>query len=382
MEIIIATLLGVLILLALWNIFGAKRHETDPAISLMQQEVLSLRSQLSENFNRELAERAVNIQTINQQLSNVTSQVNSQLNSVTQQLQNATGQLGQRMDNAARVVGDVKKDLGELSRATQQVFDVGKDIASLQEILRAPKLRGGLGELFLGDLLAQILPPANFKLQYTFKNGTRVDAVIQFNQGLVPIDSKFPLENFKRLIESQTDEERKANKKRFVSDVKKHIDAIAGQYIQPDEGTFNFALMYIPAENVYYETIIKDESFGEEKGIAGYAFLKRVIPVSPNSFYAYLQTILLGLKGMEISGQAQEILSHLERLKGDFDRFLRDFEVVGSHLNNARTKYDEAGKRLEKFQDKLLSLGEVSQISDSVPEASSMLKERQQKSLL
>ncbi|MBI3755171.1 MAG: DNA recombination protein RmuC [Deltaproteobacteria bacterium] len=226
-------------------------------------------------------------------------------------------------------------------------------------MLRAPKLRGGLGELFLGDLLAQILPPTNYKLQYTFRNGTRVDAVIQFNQGLVPIDSKFPLENFKRLIESQTDEERKANKKRFVSDVKKHIDAIAGQYIQPDEGTFNFALMYIPAENVYYETIIKDESFGEEKGIAGYAFLKRVIPVSPNSFYAYLQTILLGLKGMEISGQAQEILSHLERLKGDFDRFLRDFEVVGSHLNNARTKYDEAGKRLEKFQDKLLSLGEI-----------------------
>lgn len=352
MEIIIAILLGILILLALWNIFGAKRHETDPAISLMQQEVLNLRSQLSENL-------AVNIQTINQQLSNVTSQVNSQLNSVTQHLQNATGQLGQRMDNAARVVGDVKKDLGELSKATQQVFDVGKDIASLQEILRSPKLRGGLGELFLGDLLAQILPPTNYKLQYTFRNGTRVDAVIQFNQGLVPIDSKFPLENFKRLIESQTDEERKANKKRFVSDVKKHIDAIADQYIQPDEGTFNFALMYIPAENVYYETIIKDESFGEEKGIAGYGFTKRVVPVSPNSFYAYLQTILLGLKGMEISGQAQEILSHLERLKGDFDRFLRDFEVVGSHLNNARTKYDEAGKRLEKFQDKLLSLGEI-----------------------
>lgn len=352
MEIVIATLLGVLIFLILWNILSSRKREADPAISLMQQEVQSLRSQLSENL-------AVNIQTINQQLSNVTSQVNSQLNSVAQQLQNATGQLGQRMDNAARVVGDVKKDLGELSRATQQVFDVGKDIASLQEILRSPKLRGGLGELFLGDLLAQILPQANYKLQYTFKNGTRVDAVIQFNQGLVPIDSKFPLENFKKLIESATDDERKINKKRFVSDVKKHIDAIAGQYIQPDEGTFNFALMYIPAENVYYETIIKDESFGEEKGIAAYAFAKRVIPVSPNSFYAYLQTILLGLKGMEISGQAQEILSHIERLKGDFDRFLKDFEVVGTHLNNARTKYDEAGKRLEKFQDKLLSLGEV-----------------------
>ena len=318
----------------------------------MQQEVQNLRQQLSENLS-------ANIQAINQQMANVTSHVNSQLNSVAQQLQNATGQIAQRMDNAARVVGDVKKDLGELSKATQQVFDVGKDIASLQEILRSPKLRGGLGELFLGDLLAQILPPTNYKLQYTFKNGARVDAVIQLTDGLVPIDSKFPLENFRRLLESQTDEEKKANRKRFISDVKKHIDAIASQYIQPDEGTFSFALMYIPAENVYYETIIKDESFGEEKGITSYAFAKRVIPVSPNSFYAYLQTILLGLRGLEISEQAKEILSHLGRLKVDFDRFIKDFEVVGSHLNNARTKYDDAAKKLERFHDKLASLEET-----------------------
>ena len=352
MEIIIAILLSILILLILWSILSSRKQRTDPALSLMQQEVQNLRQQLSENLS-------ANIQAINQQMANVTSHVNSQLNSVAQQLQNATGQIAQRMDNAARVVGDVKKDLGELSKATQQVFDVGKDIASLQEILRSPKLRGGLGELFLGDLLAQILPSTNYKLQYTFKNGARVDAVIKLTDGLVPIDSKFPLENFRRLLESQTDEERKANKKRFVSDVKKHIDAIASQYIQPDEGTFSFALMYIPAENVYYETIIKDESFGEEKGITSYAFAKRVIPVSPNSFYAYLQTILLGLRGLEISEQAKEILSHLGRLKVDFDRFIKDFEVVGSHLNNARTKYDDAAKKLERFHDKLASLEET-----------------------
>lgn len=349
MEIAITILLSILILLILWNILNSRKQRTDPAISMMQQEISNLSQHLTENL-------AVNIQTINQQLGNVTAQVNSQLNSVTQQLQNATGQLGQRMDNAARVVGDVKRDLGELSKATQQVFDVGKDIASLQEILMSPKLRGGLGELFLGDLLSQILPPTNYKLQYTFKNGSRVDAVIQLANGLVPIDSKFPLENFKRLLESPTDEERKSNRKRFVSDVKRHIDAIADQYIQPDEGTFSFAMMYIPAENVYYETIIKDESFGEEKGIASYAFAKKVVPVSPNSFYVYLQTILIGLRGLEISGQAQEILSRLERLKGDIDRFSKDFEVVGTHLNNARTKYDEAEKRLERFQDRLSNL--------------------------
>ncbi|OGQ37659.1 MAG: hypothetical protein A3H47_01225 [Deltaproteobacteria bacterium RIFCSPLOWO2_02_FULL_42_39] len=326
-------------------------------MSLMHQEVQNLRQQVSENL-------ATNVQTINQQLSSITSQVNSQLNFVSQQLQNATGQLSQRMDNAAKVVGDVKKDLGELSKATQQVFDVGKDIASLQEILRSPKLRGGLGELFLGDLLSQILPPTNYKLQYTFKNGTRVDAVIQLSNGLVPIDSKFPLENFRRVVESQSEDDKRLNKRKFISDVKKHIDDIAEQYIQPDEGTFNFALMYIPAENVYYETIIKDESFGEEKGIATHAFTKRVIPVSPNSFYAYLQTILLGLKGLEISEQARDILSHLDRLKSDFDKVSRDFEVIGTHLNNAKTKYDETGKRFERFEEKLSSLGEIDAVKE------------------
>src|SRR3989344_3735117 len=275
MEIIIAILLSILILLILWSILSSRKQRTDPALSLMQQEVQNLRQQLSENLS-------ANIQAINQQMANVTSHVNSQLNSVAQQLQNATGQIAQRMDNAARVVGDVKKDLGELSKATQQVFDVGKDIASLQEILRSPKLRGGLGELFLGDLLAQILPPTNYKLQYTFKNGTRVDAVVQLSNGLVPIDSKFPLENFRRLIESPTDEERKINKRKFASDVKKHIDAIANQYIQPDEGTFNFALMYIPAENVYYETIIRGDPNAEGGDIYDYATKRHVFPVSPN----------------------------------------------------------------------------------------------------
>jgi len=352
METIIISLLGVLILLFIWFAVNIRGKGTDPAILLMQQEIDNLRKGLTDNLTNNLA-------FINQQLSQVTSSVNNQLTSITQQLQNATGQIGNRLDNAARVVGEVRQNLGELSRATQQVFEVGKDIASLQEILRAPKLRGGLGELFLGDLLAQILPQANYTLQYTFKNGTRVDAVIRLNHGLVPVDAKFPLENFKRIMESLSEEDRGINKRRFITDVKKHIDTIASQYILPDEGTFNFALMYIPAEGVYYELIIKDESSGEEKGIATHAFHKRVVPVSPNSFYAYLQTILLGLRGMEISKQAQGILSHLERLQGEFERFTSEFDILGTHLTNARTRYEEAQKRLVRFGDKLSALGEA-----------------------
>jgi DNA recombination protein RmuC len=254
------------------------------------------------------------------------------------------------------VVGEVRQNLGELTKATERVFDVGKDIASLQEILRAPKLRGVLGELFLGDLLSQILPPTHYALQYKFKSGEAVDAAIHLGQGIVPVDSKFPLENFRRVIASEAEDERKAAKKKFAIDVKKHIDAIASKYILPDEGTFDFALMYIPAENVYYEVILKDDAFGEDKGLCAYALAQRVIPVSPNSFYAYLQAIVLGLKGLRIEKNAQEMIQHLKRLQGDFQRFRDDFDVLGKHLGNTRGKYEDAAKRLERFGEKLLSV--------------------------
>lgn len=353
MELYAVGLLGLLIVVfsvLLWTVLRGRGQEQ--VVSTLQRESESLRHELNEVITNNMA-------LVNQQLASVTSQVAEQLTSVTSQIQNSTGQINNRMDNAAKVVSDVSKGLGELSKATEQVFEVGKDIAGLQEILRAPKLRGEMGEFFLGDLLSQILPSAHYELQYLFKDGTKVDAVVKFANGLVPVDSKFPLENFKRLIEGVTEEEKRGAKRKFVSDVKKRIDEIATSYIVPDEGTFNFALMYIPAENVYYETIIKDEAFGDEKQLAAYAFSKRVIPVSPNSFYAYLQTILLGLKGLEISRQAKSILGRLETLRNDFGKFMGDFETVGKHITNTKNKYDEAQKKIERFGDKLTGLGTV-----------------------
>lgn len=353
MDTIILILLAAIVLLLLINFFLSKRRQADPAFLLMQQQIDSLRQQVADSINSSAS-------IINQQLSQITNQVNSQLSNINQQLQTTTGQIGTRLDNAARVVGEVKQNLGELSKATEKVFEVGKDISSLQEILRAPKLRGSLGELFLGDLLSQILPPTHYTLQYKFKSGETVDAIIHLGQGLVPIDAKFPLENFKRIIESESEEEKRENRKRFNKDVKKHIDDIASKYILPDEGTFDFALLYIPAENVYYETIIKDESFGDDKSISSYALERRVIPVSPNSFFAYLQAIVLGLKGLRIEKSAQIIISHLQRLHGDFNRFKEDFEVMGRHITNLKGKYEEADRRLERFGDRLLNVGEHS----------------------
>ena len=356
----ILILLALTLLLLVWFIFQSQKRTADPAVSLLQQEVQSLRGQLSDAMIK--SQDAVNhqlghvMQQVNTQLGQITSQVNTRLGQVTDQLQKSTGDLNTRLDNAAKVVSEVSKGLGSLGEATKKVFEVGKDIASLQEILRSPKLRGGLGELFLGDLLAQILPPAHFTLQHRFKSGEVVDAVIRLGHNLVPVDAKFPLENFKRVIEVSSEEDQRAAKRKFIADVKKHIDAISGKYILPDEGTFDFALMYIPAENVYYELIIKDEAMDTDKGLLNYAFVKRVIPVSPNSFYAYLQTILLGLKGMHIEERAQDILTNLARLSGDFRKFQEEFELVGKHLTNTKSRYDEADKKLAKFDDKLQSL--------------------------
>jgi len=319
----------------------------DQALLLMQQQIAQLRVQLSQALDS-------HTQLVQQQLGQVLGNVNERLKENGEILERTQQNLGERLDNAARVVGSVQRSLGGLEEANRKIYDVGKDIASLQEILRAPKLRGGLGEFFLEDLLAQILPPQHFVIQHAFKSGERVDAVIKLGSSLVPVDSKFPLENFKRMFEAANDDERSRAKRQFVGDVKKHVDAIAGKYILPDEGTYDFALMYIPAENVYYETIIKDDSEGE-RNLSQYALSKRVVPVSPNSFYAYLQAIVLGLKGMKVEEHAKEIIQYLSRLRGDFAKFRDDFGLLGKHLGHAQTSYQTTEKRLEQFGQRLLS---------------------------
>jgi DNA recombination protein RmuC len=261
--------------------------------------------------------------------------------------------IGDRLDSAVKIVADVHKGLGSLSEASTRIFEVGKDISKLHDILHAPKLRGGLGELLLGDLLAQVLPKQNYVLQKKFASGETVDAVIQLGQGMVPVDAKFPLENFRKLLDAPDENEKKAHRRKFVTDIKKHIDAIATKYILADEGTFDFALMYIPAENIYYETIIKDDCTGENADISTYALQKHVIPVSPNSFYAYMQAIVLGLRGLRVEKSAVEILQQLARLKGDFCRFEEEFEILGKHITNIKNKYDDSAKRLGNFGSKL-----------------------------
>ncbi|OGX17440.1 MAG: hypothetical protein A3K83_06845 [Omnitrophica WOR_2 bacterium RBG_13_44_8b] len=285
----------------------------------------------------------------------ISSQVNERLNQMNQSILEANKTIGQSLGNATNVFGSVHEKLGRLEETNRQIYEISKDISSLQELLRAPKFRGSMGETLLENLLSQVLPKDHYQIQYRFKSGDAVDAVIRLGERLVPIDAKFSLENFQKMVETQDEQQKNVHRKKFIQDVKMRVDEIAAKYILPGENTYDFSLMYIPAENVYYETIIKEDLFS-------YCMSKKVIPVSPNTFYAYLQVICLGLKGLKIEENAKAILKNLSMLSVDIDKFKEDFLTLGTHLSNASSKYEDSSKRLDRFSDKLTNIQNTKQI--------------------
>jgi DNA recombination protein RmuC len=272
-------------------------------------------------------------------------------------VQTVTGQLGiisGHMSNTTNIVSQVEGKLGAVQEASRRIFDLARQISSLQDILQSPKMRGGLGEYLLGDLLSQCLPSGSYRLQHSFRGGTVVDAALFVGKMILCIDSKFPLENFRRLLQMDSDEEKKAFRKEFLSDVKKHVNAIAQKYILPDENTLDYALMFIPAENVYYELIVRDDS-----NLYEYCLEKKVIPVSPNSFYPYLQLVLLGLRGFQISEQAKSILAKLQQTENDLARLETEFGKLNSHLRDALSSFNKADQRLQALKITISAMDRV-----------------------
>lgn len=342
-AVIIATVAAVIALIAVLKPRGG--HDA----ALLQQ-MDSMREQLRlslDDSSRVTRESLTQTQALlQQQMTALQEQLQS---SVESSRKAATEGLG----NATAAVGDIKKHLGRMEESTRRIFEVGQNISKLQDILKSPKLRGGFGEFLLEELLRQILPPGHYKIQHRFKSGNIVDAVINMGNALVPVDAKFPMENFKRILTATDEDERKRLRREFDSDIKKHINDIADKYICPDEGTYDFALMYIPAENVYYEVIISDEALGQNRDVLAHAQSRKVIPVSPNSFYAYLHVIVLGLKGMRIESTAREVLATLGALREDMGRFIADFDKIGTHIGHADGAFNIAQKRINKFNTKL-----------------------------
>jgi len=284
--------------------------------------------------------------TLAAQLEGLVGQVNVQL-AQTQQ------NMGQQFEGATKVFGDLRGQLGQVAEMAARMEALGREIEELQGILRAPKLRGNLGEASLEEFLRQVLPPTFWETQYRFAGGQTVDAVIKLRDHLVPVDAKFPLESFQRLLAAEDDAGRKSARKEFERSVRGRIDEIADKYIRPGEGTFEFALMFIPAENVYYEVIIRDENLGDTASLLNYATSRRVVPVSPNSFYAYLATIATGLKGMQVEQRSREILAELGKLQRDFDKLAEELRLLGRHLASAQGKFEQADKLAARFGDRL-----------------------------
>ena len=308
------------------------------------------------------------LQLLQSQVAQLSSQLNERMKETAGTLSSTQAAVGQRLDHATAVVSQIERKLGALEESNRQLFALGNGLQELRDVLKSPKLRGNMGEFFLEDLLRQILPSGHFQVQHAFRSGEVVDAVIRLGDSLVSVDSKFPLESFVRLAQlPEGDPElRRKEKKAFGAALRRHADSIAKKYILPNEGTFDFALMYIPAENVYYETIIRDEL--EEDSLYSYLLSRRVIPVSPNSLYAYLQVIVLGLRGLRVESHAKRIAQDLQRLHDELGRFREEYGVLGRHLRNAAGAYDEGTRRIDKFEARLASLeaervdGETSQL--------------------
>jgi DNA recombination protein RmuC len=266
---------------------------------------------------------------------------------VDERLAGLDGRLLATQRSSGETATQIVEKLGKLDGTAAQMLARADDLKRLEQALRPPKARGGFGELLLESLLRDRLPASAYAMQHTFDSGERVDAVVHVGQ-LIPVDSKFPLENYERIVAAESDDERLLAEKAFARDVRQHIDAISRKYIRPAEGTYDFAFMYVASEAVYYEL-----ACGRTGQILAYAHEHRVFPVSPSTFTAYLQVIALGLRGMQIEQRAHEVMAYVAEVGKDFERFVDDFDTIGTHLGHAQKKYAEADKRLGKLSDRL-----------------------------
>ncbi len=281
-----------------------------------------------------------------------------QINNLREQLdsgiKHSHNSVQEQFKQSAQIIQDVTNKLTELDRTNKQVLDFSSQLQELQNTLKNPKQRGVLGEYWLETLLGNVLPKDSYKMQYKIgsddKTGQTLiaDAAIFIRDQIIPIDAKFTLENYNRMMQMQDPTEREKLEKQFKADVKKRIDE-TGKYIQPGQGTMNFAFMFIPAEGIYYNLLNAEIGSGiNSNNLVEYAFSKHVMLVSPTSFYAYLQTVLLGLRELQLEKSTQEIIKHVSEL-GKHIRSYSDYhEKLGKNLSTTVNQYNQSGGELRK----------------------------------
>lgn len=284
-------------------------------------------------------------------------QINQIAQAVDSKLSESNKNVQEQFRHSADIVKNVTEKLTRLDETNRQVVGFADQLKSLQDILKNPKQRGILGEYYLETVLKNVLPPGSFQMQYSFSNGEIVDAVVFVDKRIIPIDSKFSLDNYNRILQTSDPAEKKKFETAFVNDLKLRIDETS-KYVRPEEKTMDFAFMFIPSEAVYYDLLInKVGAITEEtSNLIYYAGKKKVVVVSPTSFLAYLQTVLQGLRNQKISEQAQSIIKEVEKLGKHLFTYSEYMRRLGQHLDSTVSSYNKAGKELEKIDKDVVKL--------------------------
>ena len=261
------------------------------------------------------------------------------------------GQINESYKESSRIVKEVTQGLERLDSTNKQVVGFADQLQNLQDILQNPKQRGILGEYYLETVLKNVLPPSAYKMQYKFKDGDIVDAAVFVQDKIIPIDSKFSLENYNKIVESKDKEQREQLEKKFKQDLKNRVDETS-KYIRPTENTMEFAFMFIPSEGIYYDLLVNQVGAVKvnTRDLIEYAFKeKHVIIVSPTSFFAYLQTVLQGLKALQIEESAKEIRKQIEKLNKHLLSYDEFMQKLGSNLGTTVNMYNRAYKEFKKI---------------------------------
>ncbi len=349
MEIFLAIILGVLVVgfIATFLLLKGQRKEQAP-----DQSLVMLQNQMNE-IGR----------ILDTKLGQVASESRHAVSEVSRAMQQQFGQ-------SAKISGEVTEKLTRLDETNRQVVGFADQLKKLQDTLTNPKQRGILGEYFLETVLKNVLPPGAYQMQYPFKDGVIVDAVVFVDKRVIPIDSKFSLENYNRFAAATDPMEKKKYEGAFIADIKMRIDETS-KYVRPSENTMDFAFMFIPSEAIYYDLLInKVGSTAEDKNLIAYAFQKKVIIVSPTSFLAYLQTVLQGLRNQKISEQAKDIIKQVDNLRKHLITYEDYFGKIGKNLTTTVSAYNHAYKEFGKIDKDVLKItGETAGIEPEVLEA-------------
>jgi DNA recombination protein RmuC len=327
------------------------------ALALIMWLVFDLRKKFSENDSKKDGEK---ITAVLERLAYLTEQNRELRRSMDTKLSETHRATQEQIGQSSKQIADVVSGLTKLEETNKQVVNFSAQLQNLQDILKNPKQRGVLGEYFLEETLKNVLPPNSYQMQYAFKDGVIVDAVVFVQKKIIPIDSKFSLENYERILNAKDSEERERWEKLFKQDLKNRIDETS-KYIKPSEGTMDFAFMFIPSEAIYYDLLVNKVGAAQinTRDLIEYAFKdKKVIIVSPTSFLAYLQTVLQGLRALQIEESAKEIRANVEKLGKHILTFEEFMKKLGGSLGTTVNQYNSAYKELGKIDKDVVKITE------------------------